>query len=136
MLAMLEFRCEARRGLSDALIGGHMKSFVIALLVVTVGGFGSRDSTAIRTDTQDACAVVQEAYKEFQSLKPGMTRTEVERAWRPDGGTSAMGYDRYVFRHCDYIKIKIDFKLVGKGETPGDLVEKVSTPYIEPSFPG
>lgn len=110
-----------------------MKTLLLALLIVTAG-IASNDGRLLQTPSADQCGVVQEAYKQAHDLKPGMTRNDVERVWQRDGGASVWGHDRFTFRRCNYIKVKIDFKLAGRGEAAGDVITNVSAPYIEPPF--
>lgn len=59
---------------------------------------------------------------------PGHTRAELLATFFKDGGFSAA----YVHKRCSYLKVDVDFSLTIEGtESPDDVIEKVSPPYLE-----
>ena len=89
---------------------------------------------------KDCCDVVRRAYADARAIEPGMTRLQIEHKWDVDGGIQELGETeeetRYVYRKCDSLKLKIEFRLAKKGaEGPEDTVIKVATPvYAEPAY--
>ncbi len=75
---------------------------------------------------------------DFQTVKPGMTRLEVERQFPMDGGMHGMALVPYTHPSCRMFKIDVEFECqhdkadmgrLVKG--PDDKVIRVSKPYLE-----
>jgi hypothetical protein len=80
--------------------------------------------------------VVQRALTDYRTIKPGVTRRDVEKAFKEDGGLQFRDRGRYTYRNCEYIKIEITFKAAPSGggvrpTSPGDVVEGVSQLFID-----
>ena len=84
---------------------------------------------------------VEQCLKDFESLKPGMTRGEVDRKFHLDGGLQSASPVRYVHSECPSFKVNIEFDfkkdaadqnraIIGKE----DKVVRVSKPYLERPF--
>lgn len=87
----------------------------------------------------DCCALVARAIDAVNMLKEGMTRAEVERTFRTEGGLFSRNQTIYVFRDCPYIKVRINFTLDSDYKdfatgSPKDRVESVLKPYLEYSI--
>lgn len=79
---------------------------------------------------------VEQVLKEVQKLKVGMTRAELLKTFTTEGGLSSRTWRRYVSQRCPYIKIDVEFALVGprvgvENENPRDKITKISTPFLE-----
>jgi len=81
---------------------------------------------------------VAQCLKDFQTLKPGMTRNEIKGKFPMDGGLQGVSPVRFVHPSCPYFKIDVEFEfkrnphdqnraIVGKD----DRSTKFSRPYIE-----
>ncbi len=72
---------------------------------------------------------------ELESIKPGMTRKELLRVFREEGGISTRLQRRYVYRRCGYVKVEVEFSAAGppnqQGEGQDDLITKISKPFLE-----
>jgi hypothetical protein len=85
---------------------------------------------------------VASSLKEMQKIKVGMTRADLLKVFTTEGGLST-GLDRtYVYRKCPYIKVDVEFAAVGRPardkngrvtlvEASGDVIRKISRPYLE-----
>ena len=85
---------------------------------------------------------VASSLKEMQQIKVGMTRADLLKVFTTEGGLST-GLDRtYVYRRCPYIKVDVEFEAVGRPardkdgrvtlvEAGGDVIKKISRPYLE-----
>lgn len=78
---------------------------------------------------------ISECIKRTQSIKPGATRGKLLEVFTTEGGISTRSWRTYVYRECPYIKVDVEFKAVDDDnkwdEKPGDIVTKVSKPYLE-----
>jgi hypothetical protein len=71
-----------------------------------------------------------------QKIKPGMTRAELLKIFTTEGGLSTATHRTYVYRGCPYIKVDVEFTPSEPGqnvleERPGDIISKVSKPYLD-----
>lgn len=76
--------------------------------------------------------------KDFQSIKIGMTRGEIENKFKMDGGIQCVSHVRFIHPECPYLKINVSFEFKkDKNDqnrpiwSPEDKVTDVSKPYIE-----
>jgi len=84
---------------------------------------------------------VQACLKDFESIKAGMTREQVEKKFPMDGGLQTASPTRFVHPQCRYFKIEVGFEFQ-RNEADGnralmgktDKVIAVSKPYIERPF--
>jgi hypothetical protein len=100
---------------------------------------------------QDPCSQSREewvrtALIKMETMKPGMTRQEMLKVFRTEGGFSDGLHRRFVSRDCPYFKVDIDFRAVGRAdydkdglitleEDPRDVIVRVSQPYLQFSIP-
>jgi hypothetical protein len=69
------------------------------------------------------------------ALHPGMTRADVLKNFRTEGGLSSRQGNHYVYKRCPYIKVDVTF-MVASGEnltqeSAMDKIATVSKPYLE-----
>jgi hypothetical protein len=77
-----------------------------------------------------------ECLREIQTIKPGITREELLKVFRGEGGLSSPTTQRFAHRNCPYIKVDVKFDAVrapdGKlKESPKDKVTTISKPFLE-----
>jgi hypothetical protein len=77
-----------------------------------------------------------ERYAEATSIKPGMSRADLLRAFEEDGGLQRIPATRYLLKSCNMIKIEVEFDTeygqAYKEKPDADLkITKVSQPYLE-----
>ena len=84
---------------------------------------------------------VRRCLKDFEALKPGMTRAEVEKRFPIDGGLQGFSPVRYLHPDCPYFKVDVEFAVQRDPKaqnrvapTQADKVTKVSKPYLETPF--
>src|SRR5215469_13059542 len=64
-----------------------------------------------------------------QTIKVGMTRSDLMKVFTTEGGVSTISQRTYVYRQCPYIKV--DVKFVSRDrELPTDKIVEVSRPYL------
>lgn len=72
--------------------------------------------------------------KRCETIKPGMTRGELEKVFSTEGGLSTVQHRTYVFSSLPYIKVDVDFEIGEPKQTeekPTDVISKISKPYLE-----
>ncbi len=94
------------------------------------------------TDTgQDLTKQLAAVCFEIHKIKPGMTRAELDRIFRPDTGGVASSpskplpfqqHQSFVYRSCWLIRVDVDFSPSdSKDAQPTDIITKISKPYLE-----
>jgi hypothetical protein len=109
--------------------------FVVLLTVSMLSAQGYQES-------QKQTEWIANSLKEMQKIKVGMTRADLLKVFTVEGGWST-GLDRtYVYRGCEYIKVDVEFQPVGRPakdgegrvtlvESDGDVIKKISKPYLD-----
>jgi hypothetical protein len=105
---------------SIALLAGLLGLF--SLMTPSLGGHERYDP---------CCGVARSALLASMRMKPGMTRRQVERSFVLDGGAMTPAESRYAYRDCVFIRVDVSFKVKDESRrSPGDIVTRVSTPYL------
>ena len=93
-----------------------LKIVTLVFLIFATSGFG----TPAPTQTNRAHDKwLQERYFEALSIKEGMTRAELLKVFRMDGGLQLFLPGRYVLRRSNFIKVDVEF------EVPAGVIGKV-----------
>ncbi|MGA7854035.1 MAG: hypothetical protein WCA15_11975 [Candidatus Acidiferrales bacterium] len=128
-----------------------VRRFLLLGLLAIIAG--SAASSALRTPAagQEPCATadhrewVADALKKMETIKPGMTRTELLTVFTTEGGTSTPMHRTFVSRDCPYFKVDVTFKAASgtngadkdKGEEADseeasrDVIVEISRPYLD-----
>jgi hypothetical protein len=74
--------------------------------------------------------------RQIEKVKPGMRRRDLLKVFTTEGGISFPTERTYVHKECPYIKVGVRFKAVheesnGFNESPDDIIESISKPYLE-----
>ena len=84
---------------------------------------------------------VESCLKDFESIKAGMTRGQLEAKLTMDGGLQGVSPVRFAHPACGYFKMDVEFEHKRDAANQGraiadkaDKVTKVSKPYIERPF--
>ena len=120
--------------------------FVLVLLsILAIGGSApvrSMQSASPEPCAQDHKAWVKHALEQMETIKPGMTRQDLLRVFRTEGGLSTGLRRTFVSRDCPYFKVVVEFKAVARPERDNagfvtliedsrDIIDKVSIPYLQ-----
>jgi hypothetical protein len=106
------------------------------LLVCTVLFFrpGTVQSQPVQP-TKSQCAILEQALEAYRAIKLGITRKDVERDFKYDGGASFRDHGRYTYRGCDYIKLEVTFEPSPNQpdvlSSPDDTVTAASKLFID-----
>jgi hypothetical protein len=120
--------------------------FVLVLFsIIVIGGSASLRPT--QSAGPDPCAQDHEVWlthvlEKMDSIKPGMTRGDLLKVFRTEGGLSTGLRRTFVSRDCPYCKVVVEFKPVARAdsdhpvfmmspEDSRDIIVKVSNPYLQ-----
>ena len=71
------------------------------------------------------------AMNKMQTIKIGMTRSDLMTVFGTEGGLSTTSQRTYVYRQCPYIKVDVTFAASSNYEERAtDKIVKVSRPYL------
>jgi len=74
---------------------------------------------------------IADALKTMQTIKVGMTRSDLAKGFTTEGGISTTSQQTYVYRECPYIKVDVKFAASSRDrELPTDRILEVSRPYL------
>ena len=99
-------------------------------------------STSQERTTQDHIAWVNHTLKRMETIKPGMTRFDLLKVFKTEGGLSTGLRRRFVSQDCPYFKVDVEFKAVARLDSDNtgfvlfpednrDIIVKISKPYLE-----
>ena len=115
-------------------------TLLLACLASALGAGALRFAAAADDDQRRWLAA---RYAEAVSVRPGMSRRDLRRLFRPDGGLQTIPSSRYVLKSCAMIKVEVKFELP-EGASREDFrdenvliddrlkITEVSKPYLEP----
>jgi len=115
---------------------------LLVLLVATVAGFPAQE-TVIEAQgrsqmDQEHRKWIDQVMRTISTIKPGMTRKDVLRVFSEEGGLSTRRQRKYVYKHCPYIKVDVEFSIPEGDdeltENRDDKIVKISRPYLEYSI--
>ena len=119
---------------------------LLTVLVMTVAGVPAQETL---TDAQSRTLINQEhtqwidqVLRSIATIKPGMTRKDLVRVFKQEGGLSTRTRKKYVYKHCPYIKVDVEFSPASDmdanqdaaTEKPEDRIVRISRPYFEYSI--
>ena len=96
--------------------------FSAMFLFVTISASSLVKPTAL---SQDSCSEkrdewVKDTLAKMESIRPGMTREELMRVFRTQGGLSTGLHRTFVTRECPYFKVGVQFRAVGRPDRDTD----------------
>ena len=76
---------------------------------------------------------IQHVMNSILTIKPGMTRKDLSSVFTTEGGLSTRSEHRYIYKHCQNIKVDVQFAPIDQeaDESPDDKIVKISKPYLE-----
>lgn len=72
---------------------------------------------------------IAKVLKQIDTIRPGMTRTDLESTFTTEGGLSTRRQRTYVYKDCPYIKVDVFFSDAGATEAE-DRIVSISRPYL------
>jgi hypothetical protein len=124
---------------------------LVLLSILVIGGSASvrpAQSASQEPCAQDHEAWVTHALEKMETIKPGMTRVDLLKVFRTEGGLPPKGLQglrrTFVSRDCPYFKVAVEFEPVARldqtatnprfltsVEDSRDIIVKVSQPYLQ-----
>lgn len=118
---------------------------VFVLVAVAICAASSARST--NSSSQSPCVEEREvwvahALEKMEAIKAGMTRDDLLKVFRTEGGLSTGLHRTFVSRDCAYFKVDAEFQAVGRPgrgrdgrvtleEDARDIIVKISRPYLQ-----
>jgi hypothetical protein len=117
-----------------------MSSGVKSLLLLAVCFLLNFPSSNAQSQPQGtdcrSCTVVERALRDFQGIKVGMSRRDIERFFVVAGGMTFRNHTSYVYRDCEYLRVDVDFKPDTETENTFSPDDKITaTSQITVSYP-
>jgi hypothetical protein len=113
----------------------------LAVLAMTVAGFPAQEVIDARGRgpiDQEHTNWIDHVMRSISTIKPGMTRKDLFTVLNEEGGISFRTRKTYVYKHCPYIKVDVEFAPADEDrnpdavtENPEDKILKISRPYLE-----
>ncbi|HEY6768348.1 MAG TPA: hypothetical protein VI386_26635 [Candidatus Sulfotelmatobacter sp.] len=101
---------------------------VLFLCILSVSAIAQSEPPQIE---REHTAWVAGALNAMQTIKVGMTRSDLFKLFRTEGGLSTASRRTYVYRLCPYIKVDMKFEASSRDlELPTDKIVEVSRPYL------
>src|SRR5882724_2507652 len=115
-----------------------MKMFIpaVAFCLVTFVSIAAVFPSLQSLGTDQHTEWIAKCLKEIESIKVGMTRDDLLRVFKEEGGISTREWRRYAYHDCPYIKVDVEFQPVGDpdnkvSQSPKDKIIKISKPFLE-----
>jgi hypothetical protein len=116
--------------------------FLFAVAICAASSARPTNSSRQASCVQEHDVWVAQALEKMEAIKPGMTREELLKVFRTQGGLSTGLHRTFVSRDCSYFKIDVEFEAVGRPdrgrdgrvtleEDVRDIIAKTSRPYLQ-----
>jgi hypothetical protein len=108
--------------------GTNMKKLITAVAVGLVTFVSIAPALSSQSGGKDEHTEwIAKSLKEMETVKVGMTRGELLRVFKEEGGISTRTWRRYAYRDCPYIKVDVEFQPV---VDPGNMMSQSTTDNI------
>ena len=123
------------------------KLLVAVVLLPAVAICTASSARSTKSSRQAPCVEEHDAWvghslKKMEAIKPGMTRDDLLKVFRTEGGLSTGLHRTFVSRDCAYFKVDVEFQAVGRAdrdsdgrvtleEDSRDIIVKISRPYLQ-----
>ena len=109
---------------------------VLAFGLVTLVSVAAVSPSWESRGTDEHMEWVAKSLKEIETVKVGMTRVDLLKVFKEEGGISTRTWRRYAYHDCPYIKVDVELEPVGEPEnkvsqSPKDKIIKISKPFLE-----
>jgi hypothetical protein len=124
-----------------------LKRFAALVLPLAILSAASFPVLQTKASSQEPCfeehqVWVGHALENMEGIKPGMTRNDLLKVFRTEGGLSTGLHRTFVNRDCAFFKVDVDFEAVGRQsrdndgrvtleEDARDVIVKISRPYLQ-----
>jgi hypothetical protein len=112
-----------------------MKHHLWLLVVISILALPAvAESLKRQAQADSPCSVIDQALNNYQQIKAGVHRKDVERYFDREGGMQFPSATRYVYAKCRYLHVDVEFEAHGKSDSPlspDDVVIKFSKLYVD-----
>jgi hypothetical protein len=107
-------------------------AFFVFLCMLSVGAIAQTGPPQTPSQSErEHTAWIAGALDSMQTIKVGMSRSDLVKLFTTEGGLSTISRRTYVYRQCLYIKVDVKFAASScDGELPTDKIVEVSRPYL------
>ena len=107
-----------------------MRAFIVIACLASIAFARAAD------DDPDLTTKLGLIIGEINLVHPGMTRGDLLKFFKTEGGLSTRRRRRYVERRCPYIKVDVQFRPVGQAADPSqeseaDVITNISEPFLQ-----
>jgi len=103
---------------------------LLFLFAALVAGAQNAGPTNAQIDWQQT-NWIDSALREMETIKVGMTRSQLMVVFTTEGGISTPSQRTYVYRKCPTIKVDVKFAAEdSRGEMDTDKITSISRPYL------
>lgn len=115
---------------------GLAAALLVAMVVGVLGQEIKIDARPEQKIDDEHTQWIDQVMRSIATVKPGMTRRDLLRVFTEEGGISARSQQRFVYRHCPYIKVDVQFSPLDDAQerSPDDKIAKISRPFLEYSI--
>ncbi|HEY4902742.1 MAG TPA: hypothetical protein VIH89_04650 [Candidatus Sulfotelmatobacter sp.] len=109
-------------------------TLLLAMMVISaVAQQADSDARNVTSSDREHTQWVDQVMRSISTIKPGMARKDLFRVLVEEGGLSTRSQRRYVYKHCPYIKVDVEFSPSDdqQNESPNDKIVTISRPYLE-----
>ena len=116
------------------------RMLVFCMLVICCAVAASQMASNGGCTSQEVAEWIRSSLTQMEKIQVGMTRTDVERLFMPDGGISSPDRQTFVFHNCPYIKVDVEFAATRDADgrlvaSFHDRITRISKPYLaQPTF--
>jgi hypothetical protein len=122
--------------------------FGLAGAIMLVLPAASQPTNSVSENDRDLSQKISEILRECEKIKPGMTRADLLKTFKKQGGISTRTHQTFVYRGCLYVKVDVEFEVKTPepntadkpqdetthetlGKKPTDVIKKISQPYLQ-----
>jgi hypothetical protein len=101
------------------------------IFIICAGSFAQTAESHPSQVDQQHTAWIGDAMRTIETIRVGMTRSDLAKIFTTEGGLSTAARRTYVYRQCRFIKVDVKFDVVTSvEEQPTDKIVEVSRPYL------
>lgn len=110
---------------------GRLARFVFLCVILSLSATAQSSPPIPSQIEREHTTWIEGVLNSMQTIKVGMTRSDLVKLFTTEGGLSTTSRRTYVYRQCPYIKVDVKFAASSReGELPSDKIVEVSRPYL------
>ena len=111
-----------------------MKRLAKLMLLILAVALVLKATKPQSNQTSSLCEQLVPVMKDYERIKPGLARGQLEKFLQRDGGLQFPNSTRYVFPVCSLLHVDVEFDPKGgpgRLFSPDDIVKRASKIYVE-----